>query len=97
MLHHIQKLHKHPEHVRERIALLIAGVITLVIFVGWVTTLDTRLAIWDFGRENTASAAESQGGLRVVNEKENGANSPTAIFKEKAKETYEDFREAIGY
>ena len=97
MLHHIQKLHKHPEHVRERIALGTAAFVTLIILVVWVTTLDTRLAILDFGGENTASVAESNGGLRVVGAQENEANSPTDIFKDKARETYDDFRKAIGY
>ncbi len=96
MLHHIQKLRKHPEHVRERIALVVAAAVTLVVFVGWATTLDTRLAFLDFGGGNTASVAESHGGLRVVNAKEE-TNSPAAIFKEKAGETYDDFRKAIGY
>ncbi len=95
MLHHIQKLHKHPEHVRERIALATAAFITLIIFVGWVTTLDTRLALLDFRTENTAAVAESQGKLRVVNEKK--SKSPAALFKKKAAETYSGFREAIGY
>lgn len=98
MLHHIKKLRTHPEHVRERVALGIAAAITFFVFIAWVTTLDTRLAVLDFSvSENQAAVSESLSGLTVVNEREVEPGSPAAILKKKVGETYGNFREAVGY
>ncbi|MBI3020223.1 MAG: hypothetical protein HYY60_02765 [Parcubacteria group bacterium] len=99
MLHHIKKLHSHPEHVREKIALGVAAVLTLSILIAWFTTLDTRLALspdWGVG-DNQAAVSASVNGLTVVNERKVEADSPVNILKRKVGETYGDFREAVGY
>lgn len=97
MLHHIKKLHAHPEHVRERVALGAALAITFSIFAAWAFTLDSRLAILDFDNaaKNTAAAGES--GLTVANMRAIEPGSPTAILKKKLGETYGDLKEAVGY
>lgn len=99
MLHHIKKLHTHPEHVREKVAIGGALLVTAVIFAAWVMTLDARLALsddWDAAGDQTASAANA-GGLTVVNERKTEPRSPGGILKEKVGETYREFREAMGY
>jgi len=95
MLHHIQKLHKHPEHVRERVAIGIAAGVTFIVFLFWASTLDTRLALFDLGGDTQAAAAANAPGLRVVNEKE--PDSPATIIKEKVGDAYGSFRDAVGY
>jgi len=99
MLHHIKKLHGHPEHIRERIAVGVALGISIVIFLVWISTLSMRTAFHlDFSGEDALAgvgAADAEGGLTVVNEEE--APSPSAIIKEKVGDAYKDFREAVGY
>ncbi len=98
MLHHIKKLHAHPEHVRERIAIGVAAALTFFVLVAWVMTLDTRLAALDFSvSENKAAARESLNGLVVANEREVEPGSPADILKRKLGETYGNLREAVGY
>ena len=98
MLHHIKKLQKRPEHVRERTAIFVAGFITFFIFVGWVTTLDSRLALFDEAGERQTASAKLSGGLTIVNEKDSGiASSPAGIFSEKIGDAYEGFKDAVGY
>jgi len=95
MLHHIKKLQQHPEPVRQRIALAIAGTVTLLIFGTWVMTLDSRLALDDWGGETQTAAVGSAGGLVVVEGDE--PSSPAAIIKEKVGDAYGSFRDAVGY
>ena len=97
MLHHIKKLQKRPEHVRERTAIFVAGFITLFIFVGWVTTLSSRLALFDEAVESQTASAKLSGGLTIVNEKDSGIASPAGIFSEKIGDAYEGFKDAVGY
>src|SRR3990167_1328206 len=99
MLHHIKKLHAHPEHVREKIAIGIAATLTLIVLVAWFATLDTRLALsddWGVG-DNQAAVGASVNGLTVINERKVEAGPPADILKRKLGETYGDFREAVGY
>src|SRR3989344_7308352 len=98
MLHHIKKLHTHPEHVRERVAIGVAAVVTFFVFIAWMTTLDTRLATLDFSvTENQAAVSESLDGLTVANQREAEPDYPPAILKKKVGETYGNLKEAVGY
>ncbi|OGZ11577.1 MAG: hypothetical protein A3D67_00225 [Candidatus Lloydbacteria bacterium RIFCSPHIGHO2_02_FULL_51_22] len=97
MLHHIKKLHGHPEHIRERIAVGVALGISVVIFLVWISTLSMRSAFQiDFNDEDALAGVGAAGteGLTIVGEE---APSPSAIIKEKVGDVYKDFREAVGY
>ena len=94
MLHHIKKLQKHPEHVRERVALGTALAVTLLIFAAWGANFSSRFALDDAPFESQAAAAGTRG-LIVANEKK--PDSPISILKEKAGEAYGGFKEAVGY
>jgi len=95
----IKKVQKHPEHIRERITIVITASITFVIFAAWVVTLDSRLPSYGGASGNTAAVLESSKGLTVISgveESEPEAASPTSFFSRKLDETYEGFKEAVG-
>ena len=45
MLNFVQKLQKKPEHTRRIIVVLTASILTSLIAIGWILTLDSRLSL----------------------------------------------------
>ncbi len=67
MKRYLEHMHRKPTHDRRRHALQVAGVLTAIVFVGWVTTLGVRLGtttgteVTDAGSLSQAAAAITSG------------------------------------
>jgi len=49
----LKKLHRQPKEVRQHIGFFIAGLVTVIIFIFWLMTLDTRFGSTDHGESET--------------------------------------------
>jgi amino acid permease len=59
----IEKLRKKPEAARNRIAILTAAAITVIIFLVWLSVLGVRV---DNTEENTANAGDSASPISIL-------------------------------
>jgi hypothetical protein len=59
MNRYLDHMHTKPTHERRRHAMRIAGIVTVLVFVGWVTTLGLQLGSSSTNASQTAAAVTS--------------------------------------
>ena len=86
MFDYLDHLRAQPEWYRLRVAVVTAGVITVIIFLVWATTLSVRL----FGAEETAPAIKEEPSPIATFQEQLGAATEGLISQ------FESLRESFG-